>query len=106
MARLVDLAKAGREAARVIWEQWDKAKVPPDPRQPEFANAAIDEFAQLLRGSSGVVRKLLEGAARGAEQLNVGDFHGVTEVVQNADDLRAKWVKAMLRRRRAGAMSY
>ena len=44
---------------------------------------------------------MLDGAQISAKQLNVEDFHGVQEVVQNADDLGASEVRVAVRKRGA-----
>lgn len=87
----------GAAAARLYWEKLDKADLPKDPRTPEFANAVVSTFIECLDSRSAVDKKAIEGAARSAEQLNVSEFHGINEVIQNADDSGAKRVDVLLR---------
>jgi hypothetical protein len=94
-----DLAEAGRAAARRLWREGLKAAVR-DPLEPEFAVAAVTEFARLQsERTPGIYRDALEGAEISAEQLNVEPFHGVIEVLQNADDARATELRLALRTR-------
>ncbi|MER8573477.1 hypothetical protein [Mesorhizobium sp. M1374] len=60
----------------------------------DFADAALEELEHLQLGTPGVLRQVLDGAQISAEQQNVESFHGLIEVVQNADDLGASEVRA------------
>jgi hypothetical protein len=91
-------AERGREAAQTLWRLGLRAGEIHDPLTPEFALAALDELEQLQHGTPGVLREVLEGAQMSAEQLNVESFHGLIEIVQNADDLRASEVRVAVRR--------
>jgi len=91
-------AERGREAAQSLWQLGLGASLPDDPLTPEFARAALTEIEHLQRGTPGVLREVLEGAQMTAEQLNVESFHGLIEIVQNADDLRAAEVRVAIRR--------
>jgi hypothetical protein len=91
-------AERGREAAQTLWRLGLRAGEIRDPLTPAFALAALDELEQLQHGTPGVLREVLEGAQMSAEQLNVESFHGLIEVVQNADDLRASEVRVAVRR--------
>ncbi|WP_187313289.1 sacsin N-terminal ATP-binding-like domain-containing protein [Lysobacter capsici] len=68
-----------------------------DPRIPEFANAVVTGLASALASSPGALKKMMRGAAAAAEDLNVEPFQGLTEVIQNADDLRASEVRFAFR---------
>ena len=68
-----------------------------DPRTREFACAVIDGLSAALADSPGAVRKMMRSASHAAEDLNVGQFQGLVEVIQNADDVRANEVRFMLR---------
>lgn len=91
------LSDQGAAAARLYWEKLDKAVLPRDPRKQEFANAVIETLIQCVESRSAVDKKAIEGAAKGAEQLNVKKFHGINEVIQNADDTDARKVAIRLR---------
>jgi len=69
-----------------------------DPLTREFARDALAELERLQDGTPGVLREVLAGAQMSAEQLNVESFHGLIEIVQNADDLGAKEVRVAVRR--------
>lgn len=91
--------EAGRAAARHIWSHWSKPtyQKPEDPMTPEFADGALLEYAQLQEDAPGVLHVMADGAQKGAQQLNLDDYHGVMEVLQNADDLFATEVVATIR---------
>lgn len=93
----VSEAEPGREAARSLWRLGLGAAEINDPLTREFARAALDEIELLQQGTAGVLREVLEGAQMSAEQLNVESFHGLIEIVQNADDLGAKEVRVATR---------
>ena len=94
-----DLADGGRAAARQLWHEGIKAVID-DPFLPDFAEAAVAEFARLQSlHTPGILRDVLEGAEMSAEQLNPEPFHGVVEVLQNADDEKAGEVRMAVRTR-------
>ncbi|TMA96339.1 MAG: hypothetical protein E6J74_08880, partial [Deltaproteobacteria bacterium] len=78
-------AERGRKAAQDLWQLGLDAIAIDDPLTPDFAQAALAELNQLQKGTPGVLREVLDGAQMSAEQLNVEPFHGVIEIVQNAD---------------------
>lgn len=90
-------ADSGARAARMIWEDQPGVDDLIDPRTPEFADAVITELASALASSPGAIKKMMRGAAAAAEDLNVEPFQGLTEVIQNADDLRASEVRFAFR---------
>ena len=57
-----------------------------------FARSAVAKFRQEF-GEQGLILEMIEGARQGAEALNVETFHGVIEVVQNAEDQGASEVR-------------
>src|SRR3954453_14735988 len=89
---------AGRAAARRLWQEWDRSPQVHDPLTTGFAAAALDELERLQGEMPGVFRDVLKHAESGAEQLTVDPFHGVLEVIQNADDLGATELKVAIRR--------
>jgi hypothetical protein len=91
-------ADLGAEAARALWQHWDKRPAVDDPFHPDFANAALREFELLQEEMPGVLREVIESAERGASQLTTDPYHGIYEVVQNADDLGASHVRVTARR--------
>jgi hypothetical protein len=90
-------AERGREAADTLWRLGLSAATVDDPLTSEFARAGLAEIERLQQGTAGVLREVLEGAQISAEQLNVESFHGLIEIVQNADDLGAKEVRVAIR---------
>jgi hypothetical protein len=88
----------GGEAARLIWQDSEKVDNITDPRTPEFARGIIEGLAAALAASPGAIKKMMRCAAVAAEDLNVGPFQGLVEVIQNADDLRAAEVRFAIRK--------
>lgn len=95
-------AERGSSAAKSIWDDADALDEIIDPRTPEFAAAVIHGLAQALSSSPGAVKKVMRGAAAAAEDLNVEQFQGLIEVIQNADDLRATEVRFAIRQGPSG----
>lgn len=87
----MDITESGRQAARHIWFHWGKPTYvqPDDPMTKEFADGALVEYERLQEEAPGVMHVMADGAQKGAQQLNLDDYHGVMEVLQNADDLLA-----------------
>lgn len=92
----------GREAARLIWDDHPAMAKLVDPRSSAFAEAMIDTSAEALRNSTGLIKKMINRAAAGAEDLAVAQFQGIIEVIQNADDVRATQVRFALRESMSG----
>ena len=92
-------AEMGKKAAQLIWKDASSVDRIYDPRTGEFAAAVIDELAALLDSSPGAIKKMMRSAVQAAEDLNVVQFQGLVEVIQNADDLRAKEVRFTLRKK-------
>ena len=88
--------KMGQQAAKLIWEDAPGLDELDDPRTSEFACAVIDGLSAALADSPGAVRKMMRSASHAAEDLNVGQFQGLVEVIQNADDVRANEVRFLL----------
>jgi hypothetical protein len=86
----------------MIWDDQPGVDDLIDTRTPEFASAVITGLASALASSPGALKRMMRGAAAAAEDLNVEPFQGLTEVIQNADDLRASEVRFAFRDRDAG----
>jgi hypothetical protein len=87
-----DLFTAGSVAAHDIWNNCalEGYTYPDDPGHALFAAGALEAFEQLQASTlNGLPGKIAAGAQAGAEQLNVEKWHGIVEVLQNADDLGA-----------------
>jgi hypothetical protein len=93
-------AERGREAAQSLWRLGLGEAQVSDPLTKAFARAALAELERLQQGTAGVLREVLAGAQISAEQLNVESFHGLIEIVQNADDLGAREVRVAVPKRR------
>lgn len=87
----------GREAARLIWDDDPAVAALVDPRTPSFAKGMIDASVEALRGNRGLIKRMIDRAAAGAEDLAVAQFQGIIEVIQNADDVRATEVRFALK---------
>ena len=81
----------GQRAAEAIFSGGLKA--PYEQRMSAaFARAAVTRLGELI-GRKGLVKEMVERAKQGAESLNVEAFHGIVEVVQNAEDQDATEVR-------------
>ena len=79
--------KTGEQAAKLMWDDASDLDEIRDPRTREFASAVIDGLSAAIAGSAGAVKRMMGGASVAAEDLNVGQFQGLVEVIQNADDV-------------------
>lgn len=92
-----DHAALGLAAARKLFRSGVGATEVDDPLTREYAEAAIAELARLQRDEApGSYREALDGAEASAEQFNIDPLQGVSEVIQNADDLGASTVRVAL----------
>jgi hypothetical protein len=99
---VLSVADAGREAAQRLYREGLKAQIE-DPLTPGFARAAVAEFSRLQREHTpGIYLEALEAAEAGAEDLNIDEYHGVIEVVQNADDAAGRELRIAVRSRAGG----
>jgi hypothetical protein len=89
--------RAARQAAKFVWNEDDTARDIADPFDATFASAFVEALNAHLQSAGPMIHRVLEGAARSAEGTNVEPFHGVVEVVQNADDQGAGEVRFTLR---------
>jgi hypothetical protein len=94
-------AELGRIAARAILDRGTDEAVFEERLSPEFARAAVDAISDHF-ASQGLMRQILRGATQGASQLNVEEFHGLIEIIQNADDVGAREVRIAVRRKADG----
>ena len=91
------LILAARAAAEMVWNEDAVAGQMPDPTDARFAAAFVEALNGHLQSAGRMIHRVLEGAARSAEGTNVEPFHGVVEVIQNADDQGAGEVRLLLR---------
>jgi hypothetical protein len=80
----------GREAAALLWRHWRDRPEIDDPRTPAFAAGALDQLVDLQHRSADVDKEMRFYAEAAAEQLTADPFHGILEILQNADDLGAR----------------
>lgn len=90
-------AMEARRAAQLVWANEPSIKDLIDPRRRSFADAVIHELGEALRQTPPLIQQVMAGAASAAEDLNVEPYQGLTEVIQNADDLGATEVRFALR---------
>lgn len=89
----VDYEALGVAAARELFYKGIKAAKIDDPLHELFARAAIAELSRLQRYAPESYKEALEGAEDAAEQFNVDPLQGVSEIIQNADDLGASTIR-------------
>lgn len=94
------LRELARTAARKVLSR-DKADLPIDPRNAIFASEYIRECDRLLAHTPALLQEAIESAGHAAEGTNVDPYQGVVEVLQNAEDRRAREVRVMFRDRGA-----
>ena len=94
------LADEGRRAARKLYVDGLAGAEIDDPLDEAFAEAAVKEFGRLQREETpGIYREAIEGAEQAAKDLDIDEFHGIVEVLQNADDEGATELRLALRPR-------
>lgn len=91
-----DFAQGG-VAAELIWEDAEGVDSIIDPRTPAFAAGVVQGLSGALASSPGAIKRMMRSAAAAAEDLNVEQFQGLVEVIQNADDLKAREVRFAFR---------
>lgn len=85
-------ADAVRRAVDALFQSPDlEPAVEPETRV--LARVAVERLAELFAGAPGVFLDVLEGARAGAEVLSSDRLQGLSEIVQNADDAAATWVR-------------
>lgn len=84
---------AGRAAADRLAEEWhDVSWAPADPGYV-WAKGAVDRFGELVRDQLPIFRTSQKNADKKAKSLSPRPFQGLTETLQNADDLGATVVR-------------
>lgn len=94
-------SELGRAAAQAILGSGTDEAVFDERLTAEFARAAVDAISDHF-ASQGLMRQILRGATHGASQLNVEEFHGLIEIIQNADDVGASVVRMAIRQKADG----
>lgn len=91
-------AAAGQEAAERLAREWPDVSWVPEAPSVQWANAAVERFAELVRGQEAIFRASQRNADRGAASLSPRPFQGIVEALQNADDLGASELRLAVRR--------
>ncbi|MET9922420.1 hypothetical protein ABZZ04_35950 [Streptomyces sp. NPDC006435] len=95
MARWTAKEKEAVEWAERLFKK-SCGPVVPEPTTPEAVRAAIERFAELPT-ETGVMQDLAIGARRAAKGVSTDRLQGLSEVVQNAEDLGATEVRIQVR---------
>jgi hypothetical protein len=90
---VLDEGELGRRAAEGIFLDGADPASFHDPFSTEFAESAIGRFAQLHLARPKVYDNVLKGARRSASSQSEHKYQGINEVIQNADDQRATWLR-------------
>ncbi|MDQ1065742.1 hypothetical protein QFZ32_001182 [Streptomyces canus] len=88
--------EAAKWAERLFKKTCAPGSVVPEPATPEAVHAAIERFAELPT-ETGVMQDLAIGARRAAKGVSTDRLQGLSEVVQNAEDLGATEVRIQVR---------
>ncbi|MRR54176.1 MAG: hypothetical protein EG822_06660 [Deltaproteobacteria bacterium] len=102
---LQDYYQAGVKAAYLICHHVDDPGFvyPDDPLNHEFASGALNEFSRIQKEQMrGLMGKIVRGAQLGAQQLMIEKWHGIIEVLQNADDLGATTLRLLVEETQTG----
>jgi hypothetical protein len=90
--RPVDDRLSPEEAARILFQE-PRAVVDFTARDEDEARRAVEEFALLFKSAPGVFTHALAGARAGAETLSGDRLQGLAEIIQNADDAGASYLR-------------
>jgi hypothetical protein len=82
----------------LLWDQWRSKPDVHDPRTREFADGLLGRLVEIQHESADVDKEMRYYAEAAAEQLTADPYHGIFEILQNADDLGARQLKLALRR--------
>lgn len=94
----VDVAErvaSARASARRLIDEPAEA-VAHEPSGPEECHAAVDEMAAAFRAAGKTFEEVIDNSRGGAESLSTDTFQGLSEVVQNANDVAASSVSISL----------
>ncbi|MEV5683976.1 hypothetical protein AB0L68_12450 [Streptomyces sp. NPDC052164] len=90
--------RAAQWAERLFRKKVPAGRAVPEPRGPGAVCAAVETFARLA-AEAGVMQDSVTGARRGAKRMSTDRLQGLSEVVQNAEDLGASEVRLLVRER-------
>jgi hypothetical protein len=92
---LADRSVTPEVAARLLFED-PRANINFTACSFEEARRAVEEFARLFETIPGAIRGALDGARAGAETLSGDRLQGLAEIIQNADDAGASYIRFMV----------
>src|ERR1700692_4537686 len=87
----------GRHAAQKLCDVWPDTSWIPDQPSLLWVEGAIQAFAKIIREQPAIFRASQRGAEIGASMLSPRLFQGLSEALQNADDLGASSLRIVLR---------
>ena len=88
-----------KKLLRRLCDDWpDSTWLPEQPTQ-QWAQGALQEFAKIIRSQPAIFQASQLGAEIGAKMLSPRLFQGLSESLQNADDLGASELRIVLRNR-------
>ncbi|MGW0702261.1 sacsin N-terminal ATP-binding-like domain-containing protein [Streptomyces sp. NPDC002867] len=90
--RTAEEQEAANWAEQLFKKTCAPGQIVPEPPTPEAASAAVERFAELA-ADAGVMQDSVIGARRGAKRMSTDRLQGLSEVVQNAEDLGATEVR-------------
>jgi hypothetical protein len=90
--------RTATEAADLLFEAEDGsvARSYVEPSSLDEARAAVDRLGQRFAELPGAIRNALDAASRSADLLSGDPLQGLSEIVQNADDVHATEVRFLL----------
>ena len=85
------------DAARRLFDADDGAEPTYEPRDVSEARAATRELGEAFERLSGVAKRVLDAGLSSGSLLSSDRLQGLSEIVQNADDVGASQVRLLLR---------
>ena len=89
--------KLGRDAAEKLCKSWPDATWIPEQPTQLWAQGAVKQLAEIILQQPPIIRASQHGAEVGAGMLSPRPFQGLSESLQNADDLGASELRVLLR---------
>src|SRR4051794_39197117 len=86
---------AAVSSAKAVFQN-PKAPVDHEPTRERECAAAVDALAQAYADAGGTVQEIIENSRGAAESLSSDPFQGLSEIIQNANDVGAVHVDVRL----------
>ena len=97
MSSVTDSIVLAEEAADQLFDAGNEDVSPVyEPRTPLEARAAVQRLGKRFQGLPGAISEALEAARESANLISSDRLQGISEIVQNADDVDASEVRIML----------